>query len=101
MALFGVVFALGAGEALAQTAEWELMVSDDLAEGESLVPVTVRLTAPAVTGPRDATVVVTVTVKQLSALGLIAWQGQTEKVLNAMQPPVTRAELTGRRPRAW
>ena len=42
---------------------------------------------------------VTVTVKQLDqAEGLEAWQGQSEEVLNAMQPPVTRAELTGTTP---
>ena len=65
-----------------------------MAEGESLVPVTVRLTAPAVTaGIRNATVTVTVTVAQLSEAGLESSQGQSEEVLNAMQPPVTRAEL--------
>ena len=94
MALFGVVFALGAGEALGQRAEWELDVSKNLAEGESLVPVTVRLTAPAVAaGVRDATVVVTVSVVQLDDDELREWQGHTEEVLSAMQPPVTRAEL--------
>ena len=94
MALFGVVFALGAGEALAQTAEWELKVSSDLAEGESLVPVTVNLKVPAVAvGVRDVTVTVTVSVVQLDDAELKEWQGHTEEVLSAMQPPVTRAEL--------
>ena len=99
MALFGVVFALGVGQASAQWTEWELIVGGEpedlaLAEGESLVPVTVRLKAPAVAaGLRDATVTVTVTVAQLSEAGLESSQGQSEEVLNAMQPPVTRAEL--------
>ena len=94
LALFGVVFALGAGEALAQTAEWELIVSRNLAEGQSLVPVQVNLKAPAVAaGVRDVTVTVTVTVKQLDDDELAEFGGAAEAVLNAMQPPVTRAEL--------
>ena len=99
MALFGVVFALGVGEALAQsTATWELSVSEKLAEGESLVPVKVRLTVDAVdAGTRDHTVTIVVSVTQLTEAELNGWTGggrQTEEVLNAMHPiPITRAEL--------
>ena len=64
MALLAVVLAVGAGEALAQTTPtWELTVSDKLAEGESLVPVKVRLTVDAVdAGTRDHTVTIVVSV---------------------------------------
>ena len=96
MALLAVVLAVGAGEALAQsTPTWELTVSDKLAEGESLVPVKVRLTVDAVeAGTRDQTVSIVVSVTQLTAAELTGWMGQTEEVLNAMHPiPITRAEL--------
>ena len=48
MAVFGMVFALGGGEAAAQ--EWALTASSNLEEGASLVPVTVTFTAPRVPG---------------------------------------------------
>ena len=98
MALLAVVFAVGAGEALAQrTATWELSVAKELDEGESLVPVKVRLTVDAVdAGTRDHTVTIVVSVKQLTVAQLNGWKnlGLTEDVLNAMHPgPITRAEL--------
>ena len=46
MALFGVVFALGVGQATAQTVAVEGGTLTTLAEGGALVPVTAVLTVP-------------------------------------------------------
>ena len=60
MALFGVLLALGAGEAAAQTLT--VSTSGTVPEGANRVPVTVRLQAPAPTdGVRAETVTVTLT----------------------------------------
>ena len=103
MALLAVVLAVAASDALAQSKPtWELSVSDKLAEGESLVPVKVRLTVDAVdAGTRDHTVTIVVSVAQLTEAELNGWMSQTEEVLNAMHPiPITRAELGTDPPRA-
>ena len=47
MALFGVVFALGVGQAAAQTVAVEAGKLTTLAEGGALVPVTAVVTVPA------------------------------------------------------
>ena len=65
MALFGVVFALGAGEAAAQTLT--VGTSATVPEGANRVPVTVRLQAPAATADRSETVTVTLTLTPNSA----------------------------------
>ena len=98
MALFGVVFALGAGEALAQVspqvATWTMTVDRSLAEGQSLVPVKVNLKVPAVdAGTRQVTVAITVAVTDLTNTEILRSQGASIEVLESMQPPVTRAEL--------
>ena len=103
MALFGVVFALGAGQAAAQ-ATYKLTVAEKpgskvtLSEGQSLVPVSVTFTIPAESpqqNDRAGTVLVTVSVRQPSDARILRTQGATEIVLQSMQPPVTRAELAG------
>ena len=93
MALFGVVFALGAGEALAQ-ATWTMTAEKSLAEGQSLVPVKVNLKVPAAdTGTRQVTVAITVAVTDLLDSEILSSQKASIEVLESMQPPVTRAEL--------
>jgi len=91
-ALFGVVFALSAGDALAQ--KFALSASSSMTEGQSLVPVSVNFTAPAEAGRSQTSANVTVTVVHLTATELGAWgPRQTIAVLESMQPPITRAEL--------
>ena len=97
MALFGVVFALGAGEALAQTGTYDLTASDKLTEGQSLVPISVTFSIPAEVPQNDraGTVAVTVSVRQPSLARIRATQRVTTmEELHSAIPPVTRAELT-------
>ena len=95
MALFGVVFALGAGSALAQ-ATYDLTASSTLAEGQSLVPVSVEFKIPAEAPQADrrGTVSVTVFVTQPTDAEILAAHDKLPiTVLESRQPPVTRAEL--------
>ena len=64
-ALFGVLFALAAGEAAAQTLT--VNTSKTVPEGANRVPVTVRLQAPAATTTRSETVTVTLTLAPATA----------------------------------
>ena len=61
MALFGVVFALAAGEAVAQTPTLTVNTSGTVPEGANRVPVTVRLQVPAAATTRSETVTATLT----------------------------------------
>ncbi len=73
---------------------FSLSASKDMTEGQSLVPVSVTYTVPAVArGTRSGVATVTVSVMQLTDAEISTSQGATIAVLESMQPPVTRAEL--------
>ena len=73
MALFGVVFALGAGQAAAQ-ATFVLTAPEKMTEGQSLVPISVTFTIPAEAPQNDraGTATVTVTVRQPTDARILA-----------------------------
>ena len=100
VALLGVVFALGAGEALAQAeGQYTLIADGSMTEGQSLVPVSVRYRVPAAEGgTRSATVTITVSVLQRAATAADGLTPARETIYHSEDPPVTRAELAGATP---
>ena len=109
MALFGVVFALGVGQAAAQpTVAVEGGTLTTLAEGGALVPVTAVLTVPANTAAQT-NFTVTLTIEEdmaalpqekaeigTAATADVAWEATTpaEGLQNIRSPPI---RLPGRR----